>query len=140
MADQAVLLIDGDCVLCSGFVKFILRNGCPDSVFFETQQSDRGAQLLDTLGMPMDLSTVVLVEKTGSSTVGYTKSTAVLRLFGRFPCPLRTLYGFIVMPTFIRDTCYDLVAKNRFRLFGKTEACGLPDVATRKRLNRWLEE
>eukprot|EP00873_Tetraselmis_striata_P019698 jgi/Tetstr1/439962/TSEL_003028.t1 len=77
MSDQAVLLIDGDCVLCSGFVKFMLARGCPSNVFLETQQSDRGAQLLEMTGMPVDMSTVVLVEKTtgpnGPITTGYTK-------------------------------------------------------------------
>ena len=46
------------------------------------------------------------------------------------------LYVFIFIPAFIRDFCYDLVAKNRFIIFGKTEACKLPDPVLRKRINR----
>eukprot|EP00951_Prasinocladus_malaysianus_P019272 scaffold155619_cov28-Prasinocladus_malaysianus.AAC.1 len=114
-------------------------------------------------GMPVDLSTVVLVERQGGETRGYTKSTAVLRVMRRLSVPWNMLYGFTIVPPFIRDFCYDgdricfaklpltslfifclawsnAVAKVRYRVFGKNETCGLPDKATRQRLTRWIEE
>jgi len=139
MVDQAVVLIDGDCVLCSGFANFVVARA-PPNLFFETQQSERGGELLEATGMPIDLSTVVLIERADGGTHGYTKSTAVLRVMKMLSFPWPLLYIFIIIPAFIRDFAYNAVANARYRMFGKNEACGLPDKVTRQRLTRWFEE
>lgn len=83
-----VTLVDGDCALCSGYAQFISAMDVRGKVYFETQQSDAGQELLRRANMPMDLSTIVTLECSGGHVRGYTKSTAVLRTFRSLGLPL----------------------------------------------------
>ena len=112
-----VLLFDGDCVLCDSTVAFFLRFDDPHSdLMFAPLQSAAGRALLAHMRLPLDIQSVVLVEHG----VAFTKSTAILRVLKRMPLPWRLLYlpGIFVLDP-IRDALYDVVASNRFALFGR---------------------
>ncbi|MNT04339.1 hypothetical protein D3C72_1389140 [compost metagenome] len=80
--------------------------------------------------MPLDsYSTFVLVEDGRY----YTRSKAALKLARVLPFPWPLWYVFVVIPPFIRDAVYDIVARNRYRWFGKDEACMIPTKEIRKR-------
>lgn len=128
--EHPIILFDGVCHLCTAAVQFILQRDPSGRFHFASLQSATGRQLLQQHGLdPTALSTFVLIE----SQHAYTKSTAALRLTRRlkFPWPLLSLLGMI--PPCLRDPVYDLVAKNRYQWFGKSETCLMPHPAWQDR-------
>ena len=126
MNDERIVLFDGVCNLCNGFVRFVLRRDPRGRFRFASLQSDAARRLLGPDG-PRE--TIVLVEA-GKT---YVKSAAALRIAGglRFPWPLVAVFTAIPRP--VRDRLYDWVARHRYRWFGKRDACMLPTPQTRGR-------
>ena len=60
----------------------------------------------------------------------YQRSTAALLVIRKLNSPLKLFYGFIIVPPFIRNALYNLVARNRYEWFGKRDTCMLPDANT----------
>ncbi|GMH43920.1 hypothetical protein BSKO_11854 [Bryopsis sp. KO-2023] len=140
MASGSMILIDGECVLCDGFTQFVAARDTQGIFFFETQQSNAGQQLLKIYDQPMDLTTVILIEKGAKTERCHVKSTAVLRIMRLLGFPWSLLAMFLILPVFLRDWAYGMVATNRYRLFGKKQSCGLPSEVVRERLMRRLDE
>jgi predicted DCC family thiol-disulfide oxidoreductase YuxK len=118
-ADQSIVLFDGVCNLCNGFVQFILPRDRAGRFRFASLQSDAARLLLK--GDPPE-ETMVLIEA-GKT---YIKSAAALRIARRLRFPWPLLYAFVVVPRGLRDIVYDWVARHRYRWFGKRDACMLP--------------
>ncbi|MEL6720689.1 MAG: thiol-disulfide oxidoreductase DCC family protein [Bacteroidota bacterium] len=121
--NKALLLFDGVCNLCNGFVQFVIKID-PDGIFqFASLQSDTGQQLLTKYNLPTkELKSVVLIHQNKA----YTHSDAPLeaaRLLGGF---WRLFYVFKILPLGFRNTIYNWIASNRYRWFGKQESCWLP--------------
>lgn len=125
---HGVVLFDGVCNFCDASVQFIHARDKNDYFRFAPLQSEMGAKLKEQYGLG-NIDSVVLVEN-GQA---FTRSTAALRIARRLQGVWSWFYGFIVVPQFIRDFAYDLFAKNRYRLFGQKDACGLPTPELRKR-------
>ena len=121
--DKSILLFDGVCNLCNGFVQFVIKRD-PQAIFrFAALQSEAGQTLLQKANMPTkELSTVVLYEN-GKF---YTHSDVPLRVVRKFGGAWPLLYGFVIIPKFIRDGIYNWIARNRYRWFGKRESCMIP--------------
>jgi predicted DCC family thiol-disulfide oxidoreductase YuxK len=118
-----VLLFDGVCNLCNGFVQFIIRRD-PEGVFrFASLQSDTGQQLMEQHGFdPEEINTVILIDQ-GKV---YTKSDVALQVVRKFGGLWPLFSALEVLPKSIRDAIYDWVAKNRYRWFGKKDQCMIP--------------
>lgn len=128
--DGVALLFDAECVVCSGWVHFVLRWDREGKIRIGAVQSDAGRALNVFAGVdPDDVDTMLLVERG----VPYTKSTAFLRACRYFRFPMNLLSVGILIPWFIRDWLYDRIAKNRYRLFGKKDLCLLPAPEQRAR-------
>jgi predicted DCC family thiol-disulfide oxidoreductase YuxK len=127
-----IVLFDGVCNFCNGSVNFIIRRDRSKIFRFAPLQSEAGAKILRQFGQfgsPQDwLETIVLVED-GSC---YTRSTAALRIVRRLGGPWRILYAFSVIPAAARDPIYDLIARNRYRWFGRKDACMIPTPEIRE--------
>lgn len=121
--DGPIVLFDGVCNLCSGFVQFVVPRD-PDGIFrFASLQSEVGRDLLDAYGLPTDeLESVVLVDGEDC----YVKSDAVLRIAERLGGVYALARLFRVLPRSLRDWAYDVVAANRYRWFGKKDRCEMP--------------
>jgi predicted DCC family thiol-disulfide oxidoreductase YuxK len=118
-----ILLFDGVCNLCNASVQFVLKRDPEGRFRFASLQSEAAQELLAQFEhAPADLSTVVLIEN-GQL---YTKSDAALRAARRLPGLWPLLYGFIILPRFLRNGVYDWIARNRYRWFGREEQCMLP--------------
>jgi len=118
-----IILFDGVCNLCSGFLNFIYK--FDEQAFFKFAwiQSDEGAEILRWLGMPTkDYKTIVYI-KNGEA---FFKSTAFLKIIKNLNFPWPLLQVGYILPRFFRDWIYDLVAKYRYKIFGKKESCLLP--------------
>ena len=129
-ATHPTLLFDGVCNLCNGSVQFILKRDKSGRFRFASLQSDAGRRLMTGHGLDPDaLSSVVLIEDGRA----YQESTAALRIARHLPGAWKLLRIFTVIPRPLRDAAYRLIARNRYRWFGKTEACWLPTPELRAR-------
>ncbi|MFX3635137.1 MAG: thiol-disulfide oxidoreductase DCC family protein [Candidatus Pristimantibacillus sp.] len=130
MERPIVLLIDGECNLCHWITKFVLKRDKTERFRFASLQSQAGLYLLQQGGLPTDdMDTFVMIQ--GSQY--YTKSEAALHVFRHFGGLWPLLYAAIIVPRFLRDWIYDVIAGNRYRLFGHGDACVLltPDLRSR---------
>jgi predicted DCC family thiol-disulfide oxidoreductase YuxK len=119
-----VVLFDGVCKLCNGSVNFILPRDQKGQLKLAPLQSNYGRQVLASHEIKPDwLESILLLE--GDQL--FVKSTAIIRitkyLNGLWPLCMTLL----LIPRFIRDFVYDMIAKNRYRWFGKYDTCRLPN-------------
>lgn len=115
-----IILFDAQCVLCSAWANFMIKNDHHHQFRLASVQSSLGQQLLKEYQLPTDhFETMVLLEK-GQL---YTESTAFLRIIQRLDNPYALLRYAGVIPKAIRDFAYRRIALNRYRLFGKTDQC-----------------
>lgn len=128
--DGPLVLYDGECGLCDRSVQLILRNDRRGRFRFAALQSDIGRALLERHGLPAhEVSTVVLVDGERA----YTRSRAALRIAGMMDRPWPLLRAFSIVPRPLADVAYNFVARNRYRWFGKVDACMLPPPEVRAR-------
>lgn len=129
--DKPVLLFDGHCNMCSSAVQFIARHEKnTHKLLFASLQSPTGIELLQRYNIdPKKTDSLVLIEN-GKA---YIKSSAALQTtkYLRGLYPLLTI--FIAVPPFIRNAVYDYIAKRRYKWFGRSESCMLPDKEMAKR-------
>ncbi|QHL88342.1 DUF393 domain-containing protein [Nibribacter ruber] len=124
------ILFDGVCNLCNGFVQFVIQHDPHGRFHFAALQSDLGQQILAEQGMDTRQFETVLLLENGKL---YQKSTAALRIARHLTGGWSWAYGFIILPAFLRDLAYGVVARNRYRWFGQQESCMLPTPALKSR-------
>ncbi|HEX8427270.1 thiol-disulfide oxidoreductase DCC family protein [Hymenobacter sp.] len=127
----AVILFDGACNLCNGFVQFVINRDPAGRFHFTSLQSEAGRELLAQHGLPpvAEPETVILIENQQV----YTHSTAALRIVRQLSGLWPWLYAAIVVPRPLRDWAYRFVARHRYQWFGHRDACMLPTPALRQR-------
>ena len=114
---RPLILYDGYCALCDRSVHFLEARQRPAALEYVSQQSDRGKQILTERGLgTQPLETLVLVENDHC----YLRSTAALRASRYLRFPWSLLSVLILIPPFLRDPVYNLIAHNRNRWFGRT--------------------
>ncbi|MCL4165624.1 UNVERIFIED_CONTAM: hypothetical protein GTU68_037708 [Idotea baltica] len=131
-----VIIFDGVCSLCNAWVDFVLRKEKEDIFSFAANQSDEGQAILEKFNKTFDneeVDTVFLLEN-GQL---YERSTAALRIVKKLSFPWNLAYGFVVIPRPIRDFFYKIIAKNRYRWFGKKNSCRLPTPEERAKFIGW---
>jgi predicted DCC family thiol-disulfide oxidoreductase YuxK len=128
--EPPVLVFDGVCRLCSAWVAFVLRHDGSGRIRFAAMQSSGGRALLAAHGLDADDPLSFLFVSGGK---GHTQSDAILRLVASFGGAWRLVGIFRLVPRPLRDALYRLVARNRYRWFGRRDTCLLPDAATAQR-------
>ncbi len=122
--DDPILVFDGVCLLCSRWVRFVMRHDRDGRYRFASMQSDSGRALLDSRGLdPDDPDSLLLVEGDRH----WTDSDAILRVLTRFGGPWRLFSLLRLVPRGLRDPAYRRLARNRYRWFGRSDACWLPE-------------
>ena len=142
MAGGPVILFDGVCNFCNSTIQLIIDNERAPELRFAPLQSAIAEALLERVFGEVeakrllrgatgagDPDSVVLIEDGR----GDTHSTAALRVVGRLRAPLRWLSALVVVPRAIRDAVYRWIGRNRYRWFGKSEACRIPTPELRAR-------
>ena len=128
--DRPLILFDGDCVLCSGSARFILRHDRAERFRLAPVQSPLGQALLAHYGVnPADPSTMPLIE----AGQAHQRSDAVLRIVAGLPAPISAGSVLRRLPLAWRDAVYLWVARRRRRLTGSTW-CAIPDKALAGRI------
>jgi len=123
-----IIFFDGYCGLCNGFVDFILKFD-KNAVFkFSPLQSEFAKTKLNQSDVE-DLKSVVVIinDKT------YRKAEAALKALAELGWPWKILLIFSLLPEKVLNLFYDLIAANRYRIFGKRETCRLPTPEERQR-------
>lgn len=130
MNQPSIILFDGVCNLCNGFVNFLIPRDKDNQFIFSSLQSDKAHELLKELNYSSEKISSVLLIENGNL---FSRSAAVLRIFRKMRGLWPVLYIFILVPGFLRDPLYDLIARNRYRLFGKKESCMIPTAELKTR-------
>lgn len=129
-SEPSVLVFDGICLLCSAWVAFVLRHDRRGCIRFAAMQSSAGRNLLQAHGLDAGAPLSFLFVTGGK---GYTQSDAVLCLVASFGGVWRLVAALRVLPAPLRDALYRLIARNRYRWFGRRDQCLVPDAAVRER-------
>ena len=127
---RPVLYFDGVCNLCNRSVQFILKHDKKERFLLAPLQSPAGEEAL--------IKANSTGKKTGSvilyyNSKYYTRSAAALYTLRLLAPPWNLLFSFIIIPPFIRNAIYDLIAANRYRWFGKQDTCMIPTPEIKKR-------
>jgi predicted DCC family thiol-disulfide oxidoreductase YuxK len=125
-----LILYDGICGLCNWWIQQIIPRDPAGLFQFATLQGEPGRSLVARYGRNPDaLDTVyVLAEHKSKSPKILVRARAALFVIGRLDSPWRFLRIFAVLPTFILDAIYSLIARNRYRLFGRYDRCPIPSA------------
>lgn len=126
---KKVILFDGECHFCDSSVQFIIKRDQHAQFSFASLQSDIGQKLLAEYQLSDNLDSMVLIEE-GKA---FIKSTAALRIAKHLDGLRKWSYILILIPSFIRDSFYQIIAKNRYKWFGRKATCQIPTPEVRKR-------
>src|SRR5437868_10495616 len=109
MGQQPTILFDGVCNLCNSAVQFVIKRDKNNYFSFASLQSATGQKLLSEHDLSLnDLNSFILIENNKA----YTRSTGALRVVKKLNGLWPLLYGFIIVPPFIRNAVYNQIAKN----------------------------
>jgi predicted DCC family thiol-disulfide oxidoreductase YuxK len=125
---KPVVLFDGECNFCDSSVRFIIKKDTRKLFYFASLQSEAGQKLLEKYGVPIDIDSIVLIENEKA----YVKSTAAIRICRHLGRGWKLLYIFSIIPGPIRNAVYDVIAKNRYKWFGKKDHCEIPPVGIQR--------
>lgn len=117
-----IIFFDGECNFCNSTVNFIFRNNTKKNIFYSSLQSNFSKHFFLKNKQDLDLSTIYYY----TNGKIYNRSSAVLRLTKELKNRFKLLYVFIVVPKFIRDLLYRIIAKNRHKLYTKKVSCLIP--------------
>lgn len=120
---KKIIVFDGICNFCNFWVNFILEHDHKNTFLFTALQSDGAKSLLKKYQRSsVDIDTFLLITDKGC----FERSTAGLLVARELGGLWTLLYAFIIIPAFIRDAVYNLIARNRYKFFGKSESCRIP--------------
>jgi len=128
-----VLLYDGVCGFCNKTVQMVLDHDRRGTMRFAALQSDYGRAVVERHPELRDVDTVVLVENPGEGERVFIRSDAALRVAAYLGGWWKVFLAGRVVPKFLRDWVYNLIARYRYRLFGKYDSCMLPPPEVRSR-------
>lgn len=129
---ERLVLFDGVCNLCNRNMLFLIRNDSRQKLKFCSVQSPAGQKILAWLGLPLDTHESMLFLD-GDKV--YEKSDAVLHIAAYLSWYLRWIYVAKILPRFLRDNLYLWVARNRYKLMGRSTVCAMPSPEL---LNRFI--
>ncbi|MGF6253388.1 thiol-disulfide oxidoreductase DCC family protein [Ensifer sp. LBL] len=128
--DKPVIVFDGECIFCSGWVRFLLRHDRQAQYRYLTAQSPLGQALYRHYGLDtVRFESNMLIE----DGVARFKSDGSIRTLARLGLPWSLANIFRILPAALRDPLYDLVARNRYRIAGRSQNCMAPTPEERRR-------
>ena len=127
---KPIILFDGVCNLCNRSVQYIIKHDPHAKFSFASLQSNVGKQLLKDYGLAEnDLNSFVLIQNNRA----FTRSAAALLVARQLKGFIKFMYGFIIVPPFLRNGVYNIIARNRYKWFGKKDSCMIPSPSLKAR-------
>ncbi|MBC3759064.1 DUF393 domain-containing protein [Hyunsoonleella sp. SJ7] len=131
LKDKKLILFDGVCNLCNSSVLYVIKRDKTNQFMFTALQSEAGQQVIDHFKIDTSKVDSILLY-TPEKGITY-KSTAALKIASKLGFPTNLLSVFLIVPSFIRNWVYDFVAKNRYKWYGKKDACMIPTPELRSK-------
>ena len=126
---KQLILFDGECNFCNQSINFIMKRDPKIHFHFAHLSSATGERLLNKLNIPTDIDSLVLIQ----GEKYFIESTAALHISKQLNKGWPVFYSLILVPKFLRDFIYRLIANNRYTLFGKANHCKIPSEIDRQR-------
>ncbi len=123
-AGKKIILFDGVCNLCNNAINFVIKRDKNDVFRYASLQSEIGKKLIAERNI--DISKIDSILLIDPKIAYYHKSTAALQISKQLSGIYPLLSVFLVVPQSLRDWIYDIIAKNRYKWFGKKESCMIP--------------
>jgi predicted DCC family thiol-disulfide oxidoreductase YuxK len=130
MVSHPIILFDGVCNYCNAMVNFLIRRDKKKIFRFAALQSEAAQKILGQYHLPQNnFDSFILVENDKI----YKRSDAALRLYNKLPWYWKWTQLFWIFPKFIRDGVYNVIARNRYKWFGKKDQCMVPTPEVKER-------
>jgi predicted DCC family thiol-disulfide oxidoreductase YuxK len=128
---KEIILFDGECNLCNGFVNFVIDRDHKQRFAFSSLQSEKGMEIQKSAGILVeDMDSIILYHPEKHTFKD--KSSAIVHILKHFKGIWKLSVATLIIPVYFRNLLYDYIAANRYRWFGKT-ACRIPTPALKKR-------
>lgn len=124
-----IVFFDGHCSLCNGLVDWLMKVDKTNKLKFASLQGENANNLLSG-DKTIDINTIIYLRENQE----YDRSTAILMILSDIGSIWRIARFFLIIPKFIRDFIYKIIATNRYRIFGKKDFCRIPTSKERDRL------
>ncbi|GAA3606043.1 DCC1-like thiol-disulfide oxidoreductase family protein [Flavivirga amylovorans] len=121
---KKLILFDGVCNLCNTSVQYVINHDKKNVFMFAPLQSDIGKRIIERFNIDTQKTDSILLYTPENSIVS--KSTAALKIATHLGFPQNLMGVFFIIPPFIRNWVYNYIAKNRYKWYGKKEACMIP--------------
>jgi len=122
--EHPIMFFDGECIFCSKAIQFFIKIDKEEIIRYTTLQSDEGQSVMKKLNIDSDMDSVVVIDK-GEY---FVKSDVTFRLLKKIGLPYSALNVLGFLPRSFRDFFYDIVANNRYKIFGKSDQCIIPST------------
>lgn len=126
---NAIILFDGECNFCNSSVNFIIQRDRKDYFKFSPLQSEFTKEFFSKNNIENNFDSIVLIENEKL----YKKSTAALKIAKHLNGLWKLAYVFIIIPPFVRNFLYDIIAKYRYKWFGRKDTCMIPDEKIKRK-------
>lgn len=123
--DKQLILFDGVCNLCHKSVLYVIKRDKKSKFLFSALQSEVGKEIIKAFNIDTNKTDSILLYNPSEHKIRY-KSSAALHIALQLGLPCNLMSVFFIVPTLIRDWVYNYVAKNRYKWYGKTDACMVP--------------
>ncbi|MEP3836388.1 MAG: DCC1-like thiol-disulfide oxidoreductase family protein [Algibacter sp.] len=123
--DKNLILFDGICNLCNSSILYVIKRDKRSKFMFAPLQSEAGKKIIEKFNIDTSLIDSIILYNSKKDTISY-KSTAAIKVASKLGFPTSILTIFLIVPSFIRNWVYDFIAKNRYKWYGKKEACMIP--------------
>ena len=128
---SAIIVFDGVCHLCNGWVQFLLKRDKSERFLFAAMQTAAGRRLLQDHGLDPDSPVSFLLLE---NDIPYSDSTAILRVLDQLGGAWKSVAIVLTgIPRIVRDPAYRFVARHRYRLFGRRAQCMVPTPHSARR-------
>lgn len=124
-----IVLYDGQCSFCNGATQWIITRDRKAKLSFAAIEGELGQRLIQQFNIPSSLDSLICIDKDKA----YLYSSGAIRITKYLDGAWKLIYLLTIIPTFIRNPVYRWFANNRYRWFGKQQACLLPTPEIRRR-------
>lgn len=129
-SNNRVVFFDGVCNFCNYWVNFAIKRDKKKNLRFAPLQGETAKRILPAHNISTTVLSTVVFAEDGKV---YTQSSAAFRICKHLDGGWKLFYGLMIIPKFIRDAAYNFIARNRYRWFGRTESCMIPDPGMKER-------
>ncbi|MEP0392407.1 MAG: DCC1-like thiol-disulfide oxidoreductase family protein [Erythrobacter sp.] len=133
--DKPIIVFDGVCVLCTVNARFVLKNDRQGRFRMAAMQDAAGAAIMRHAGLDQrDPTSFILLDAKADGGRVWMNSDAVLHMWSQLGWPWRTGVIFRLVPRFVRDPIYKMIARNRYKWFGQLDECWVPSAEQASRI------